>query len=320
MSADPDHANRVNSIKGYFSVMAAAVLWASSGTVSKLLFQEGISPFGLTQMRVTFASLILFIVLVTFARGLLRIRWQDFGYFILLGSGVMAMVQGTYLYTISKIQVAAAILIQYMAPIMVAIFSIFFWKERPTPFKLISLTLAIGGCYLVVGGYNLELLRLNRLGIMAGLASAFFFASYSLLGERGMHRYAPWTILFYALVLAVPTWHILYPPFYYVKNDLGLFQWILVFYISLMGTVAPFGLYFLGVNYIRSTRASITATLEPIMAGGFAFLLLGEMLELPQILGGMSVIGAIVLLQVKQERDAMTPALIRSQRREEERQ
>ena len=76
----------------------------------------------------------------------------------------------------------------------------------------------------------------------------------------------------------------------------------------------PFGLYFVGINYIRSTRASITATLEPIAAGFFAFVFLGETLEFLQMVGGTLVIAAIILLQVQQEQDELAPELIRAKR------
>ena len=57
-----------------------------------------------------------------------------------------------------------------------------------------------------------------------------------------------------------------------------------------MGTVLPFALFFIGVNFIRSTRASITATLEPISAGFFAYFFLGEVLEPLQLVGGAMVV------------------------------
>jgi len=272
------------------------------------------SPFDLVQIRVTLASAILFLVFLIFSRELLHIRPRDIPYFLFLGGVVMAVVTGSYLYTISKIQVAAAILIQYLAPIFVAIFSMLFWKEQPTFLKITALFLAFGGCFLVVGGYNLELLQMNLLGILGGITSAITFAGYSLLGERAMHRYKPWTVLFYALAFAALAWHVVYSPFTYLKAGYSLAQWGWIFYISIVGTILPFGLFFAGINYIRSTRASITATLEPIFAGFLAFLLLGERLLLLQIIGGCMVIVAIVLLQLQQEHDELAPALIRTQK------
>lgn len=303
-----------SSPKGYLCVITAALMWASSGTAGKALFEAGMSPFDLTQIRVALASAIIFLVFLFFSRELLRIRPKDIPFFLLLGSGVMAVVTGSYLYTISKIQVAAAILIQYLAPIFVAAYAMLFWKERPTIAKITALFLAFGGCFLVVGGYNLKLLQMNLPGILGGLTSAITFAGYSLLGERAMHRYRPWTVLFYALAFSALTWHVAYPPFTYFRAGYSLAQWGWIFYIAVVGTILPFGLFFAGINHIRSTRASITATLEPIFAGFLAFLLLGETLLALQILGGCMVILAIVLLQIQQEQDELAPALIRTQK------
>jgi drug/metabolite transporter (DMT)-like permease len=200
-----------------------------------------------------------------------------------------------------------------MAPILVAFYSICFWRERLTVFKLLALCLSLVGCYLVVGGYNLHLLQLNRVGILWGLASAVCYAAYALLGERAMHRYSPWTVLFYALFFSAISWHIFYTPFQYLWAGFTFFQWLGLIYIAVMGTAIPFGLYFVGINYIRSTRASITATLEPISAGFMAYLFLGEAFEILQILGGVLVIGAIVVLQLRSEQDELTPELIRAQ-------
>ena len=301
-----------HSSKGYACVILAAMMWASSGTAGKALFEGGMEPFALVQVRVTLSAILIFLVFLIAARNLLWIRGKDIPFFFLLGSLGMALVTGSYFYTISKIQVAAAILIQYLAPIFVAIFSMVFWKEPASFRKVVALFLAFGGCYLVVGGYKIELLQMNRMGILGGLTSAIAFAGYSLLGERAMHRYLPWTVLFYALAFSVLTWHVIYPPFTYLKGSFTLVQWEWILYISVVGTILPFGLFFAGINYIRSTRASITAILEPIFAGFLALVILDEKLQLPQIIGGVLVITAIVVLQLQRERDEMAPAMIRS--------
>jgi drug/metabolite transporter (DMT)-like permease len=127
-----------------------------------------------------------------------------------------------------------------------------------------------------------------------------------------MHRYSPWTVLFYALAFSAVSWHIFYQPFHYLRAGYTLNQWAGLCYIALFGTAVPFGLYFVGINYVRSTRAMITATLEPIAAGFIAYLFLGEALEPLQIIGAALVIGAIVVVQLHAEQDELTPEMIRS--------
>jgi drug/metabolite transporter, DME family len=305
-----------NTAKGYLCVIAAALMWASCGTVGKSLFNAGMSPFILVQTRVTLASLIIGMTLLAGKPSLLRIKMRDIGYFLLFGGVFMALMQLSYFLAISKIQVAAAILVQYLAPVLVAAFSMIFWHESVTARKVIALILSIAGCYLVVGGYSLTLLSMNKEGIMWALLSAFAFASTTLLGEKGMQRHNPWTSLTYALLFSALSLNIVQRPLLIMSQAYTMQQWASILYIVVFGTLIPFGLYLVGVNYIRSTRTIITATLEPIAAAFMAFFLLGESLSPLQIAGGLSVITAIVLLQWEREHDALTPEIIRAQTKE----
>jgi drug/metabolite transporter (DMT)-like permease len=243
----------------------------------------------------------LFVWLVVRKRGLLSIARKDYLYFPLLGI-MLAAMQFTYLYSISRIQVAAAVLLQYQAPALIAAHAIFINRKRLSVVTLVSLFGAVMGCYLMVGAYNLNLLHMNRAGIISGLASAVAFAFYSVRSEYGMRTYAPWTVFFYALLFAAVIWNVLHPPFsaFHARYGGSAWQWVL--FIGLFGTVLPFGLYNEGIKRIRSTRASITATLEPVMAGVIAYGFLGEMMEPWQIMGAGLVIVSILLLQIEQDR------------------
>lgn len=300
--------------KGYASVIAAALLWASCGTAGKALFNAGMSPFTLVQTRVSLAALIMVVVLSLSRPSLLKIRGRDIGYFLAFGSVFMALMQLSYFMAISKIQVAAAILVQYLAPVLVASYSMVFWHERMTGKKVLALALSIAGCYLVVGGYSLQLLSMNREGIIWALLSALAFASTTLLSEKGMQRHNPWTALTYALLFSALTLNVVQRPLIIVSLSYSVHQWAPILYIVVFGTLIPFGLYLVGVNYIRSTRTIITATLEPIAAAFMAFFFLGESLSALQILGGFSVIAAIILLQWEREHDMLSPEIIRRQR------
>ena len=137
---------------------------------------------------------------------------------------------------------------------------------------------------------------MNVVGIISGLLSALTFAWYAIHGEYGMRRYNPWTVLFYALLFGAVVWNILHPPLEAFMHAYTPVQWMWILYIGVMGTLVPFGLYLEGINLIRSTRASITATLEPISAGVIASIFLGEVMLPLQILGGLIVIASIILL------------------------
>ena len=302
-----------NHRRGYLYVVLAAFMWGLSGSSAKFLFNSGITPFQLVQLRLTISTVLLFLCLFIRFPSLLKISLSDIFYFILFGTVGMAGVQFTYLFTISKIKVAAAILLQYLAPSFIALHSVVFMREKLSRSTLIALIGTTLGCYLVVGAYNLEILSMNIVGIISGILSAVTFAWYAIHGEYGMRRYNPWTVLFYALFFGAVVWNILHPPLEAFMHAYSRVQWIWILYIGVMGTLIPFGLYLEGINLIRSTRASITATIEPITAGIISYIFLNEIMEIPQITGGVIVIASIILLQLKQEQDDKAPSVIRAQ-------
>jgi len=243
---------------------------------------------------------------------LLKIDRRDILYFTVLGTFGMGACQFAYLFAISKINVAAAILLQYMAPSFIAAHAVIFARDKLSLPTIMALLGATFGCYLVVGAYNLDVLAMNIAGIVSGFLSAISFAWYSIHGEYGMRRYNPLTVLFYAMVFAALMWNILHPPLEAFFHPYNVVQWGWIVYIGVMGTLVPFGLYLEGINLIRSTRASITATLEPITAGVISFIFLNEIMEPLQIAGGVLVIASIIILQIKQTSKQQYKRKIRS--------
>ncbi|MCF8051242.1 MAG: DMT family transporter [Desulfobacterales bacterium] len=94
-------ATVTDAAKGYFFAILAAILWGISGPAAKFLFQSGVTPFQLVQLRMTIAAGALFLWLLIRDRSLLKIDRSDIGYFGLLGTFGLAALQFTYLFTIS---------------------------------------------------------------------------------------------------------------------------------------------------------------------------------------------------------------------------
>jgi drug/metabolite transporter (DMT)-like permease len=291
--------------------LGAAVLWASNGVVSKYLMNGGLSPFVLAQGRMTFGAILTVTWLLLTRPKTLIIRPRDIISFILLGSLGLAAVNCCYLSAISKIPTAAAILLEYLAPALIAVYAWWFMGERMGLTKIMALGLALGGCYLVVGGYNIDLLNLNRSGLIWGLGAAVTFAFYCVYSEYNLRSYSPWTMLCYALIAASMTFNLALGPAGLLTMGWDEKSWLLICYSVSIGTIVPFGIFAYGIDNLRATRATIISTFEPIAAGLIAYLWLGERLEGLQMLGGLGVLFAVFLIQKERERDLLAPAMIK---------
>ncbi|MCU0554308.1 MAG: DMT family transporter [Syntrophales bacterium] len=286
---------------GYLYVALSAVLFAATGTASKFLFLGGVTPYQLVQIRTAVASAVLLAWLALADPSCLRIPRQSLPRFILLGF-VLAATMFTYFYAISKIQVAAAILLQYQSPVLVAAYALAFSRERHSPATVLAIAGSGLGCYLAVGAYSLDLLSLNRAGIAGGLGAAAFLSGYTVLSESALRRHKPWTVLFYASLFSAAACNLLHEPFEGLTRSYDAVQWFWILFISVVGTAISLGLYNKGLRLIRSTHASITATLQPIAAAVIAFLVLGETMNVWQVAGVFLVVASITLLQVGKNR------------------
>jgi drug/metabolite transporter (DMT)-like permease len=291
-------------LRGYLCVLAGTTLWGVSAVVAKSLFNLGIPPAQLVFIRLTLSVLILLFIFLCFNRRRLIIPLREIPYFVILGWVGMAANQFTYYFTISKIHIGLGILIQYFGAVWITLYAFRFQKEPSSKWKMFSLFIALLGCYLAVGGYRIDLLRLNGAGILSGLACSLFGAFYVLYGEKGLKRHDPWTLLFYGFGFGAIAVGFFVSPVQIVTGGFSLKMWMAFFTIAIFQTLIPFGLYLNGIDRIRATRASITSAWEIISGALSAYVVLGEMLHPLQIMGGVAVIVAIILLQIEKERTA----------------
>ncbi|MGQ9556824.1 MAG: DMT family transporter [Desulfurispora sp.] len=289
--------------KGLALIILAATMWGIAGTVAKFMFNNNASPFDLVQMRLLISFFILLTLLSLTNRSLLKISRSDLLYFLIFGTLGVAMVQFTYMYTISLNNVATAIFLQYLAPALVLVYGLLTRSENLTPAKCAALACAIAGGLGIVRGNLQGGLAVNTTGLISGLASALAFAFYTIYGKRGLSKYNPWTMLTWGFGIAALVWSFYAPPW---QTWLAA-TWttrLFFLYIAIFATTLPFGLFFLGLKYINPVKAGITSTLEPVIGTLASFFFLGEVLAPVQIAGCLLILVAIVLINLQQNKPA----------------
>lgn len=304
---------RSDAWKGYALALLAAACWATGGLSAKWLFSPldattrawpvpppgiGVDPVVLAGARALLAAGLLFVYMVIFRRRELRIGLRDLPFLTGFGIIGLAGVHVTYFKAISYTNVATAILLEYLAPIIVLVVSVLFLGERRTWALPVGVALSITGCAMVVGAIGGAGLQASPKGVAWGLAAAVFFAFYSLMGKVAASRYTPWTLLTWGLAAAALFWLVYLGGTGSVSALLSEPAGLgVVAYMAVFATIVPFAAFLTALHFIDATKAVVTSTLEPVIAGAVAYLLFGESFTAPQLMGGLLVIAAIVVVQ-----------------------
>src|SRR6266508_260003 len=262
---------------GYAMVAIAATLFAVNGTVSKVILDSGINAGQLTEVRCAGALIGLLLLAAATRPASLRARPTELPLLIALGIGGLALVQWSYFFAIHRLEIGIALLIQFVGPILVALWARFVFHEPVRRRIWTALAFALGGLTLIVqiwhGG------RLSGGGVAAASLGAFTYAAYILLAERGVRRRDPISLSAWGFLFATIFWSVLAPwwdfPGGRVDDKVSLLGnlasshlpvWALMLWMIVLGTIVPFLLVVGALRHIVATRAGITGMLEPVVA------------------------------------------------------
>lgn len=285
----------------YSFIITAAACWGIIGVFSKHLSSMGFNILQLVSLRAFFSVLAIMIYMLVRNRKLPRIKAEDSFYFA--GTGIISFVFFNWCYFISvnRTSLSVAAILLYTAPAFVTFFSSVLFKEKMTPRKIAALVLTFIGCALVSLLNNGTSRDISITGILAGLGAGFGYALYSIFGRIALLKYDSYTVTFYTFVFAsaflLPTSNL--------PGTLGLLRNAEALYyaaaISLISTVIPFLLYTKGLSMIEAGKASIIATLEPVVATMAGILLFGEPVNAYKVAGIALVLLAISIMEEKKE-------------------
>jgi drug/metabolite transporter (DMT)-like permease len=284
--------------RGYALAAGAATLWALNGSMARELLHGGLGAFRLAELRSLGSLVILFAVLA--ARGrrdLMHVRREDVRSFAFLGVCGIALVHAAYFVAIDRLQIGAALTIQYLAPLLLLLWLRFFHGRRFAPALWGAVALSAVGCFFVVRAYDAS--ALDGLGIAAAFASAVAFAVYMVGSERAGRAYEPATTLLWAFAFASVFWAVVQPWWTFPFGELASAKHLaLALGVIVIGTLLPFALMIAALRHLPSPRAAVVATLEPVLGALFAYLLLGESLAPIQLAGACAVIAAVAWVQL----------------------
>ncbi len=279
-------------------VIAAGTLWGFMGFFRRTLDTMGISAISCISIRCVFAAVLFGLIILATNRSAFKVRLKDAWIFI--GSGIIALlVFGVcYFKAMDYMSLSAAAILLYTAPCFVILFSALLFGEKLTGQKLAAMVLAFAGCCLVSGiGSGTTI---TPIGLALGLTSGICYALYSIFGRFALNRgYSSLTINFYACLLAAIGATIIGGTEYIdiitqSPSNLGF-----AFATGLVTCFLPYLLYTYGLNGLENGKASIMASIEPVVATIVGVAIYSEALTPMSAAGILLVLSAIVLLNIK---------------------
>lgn len=277
------------------------ICWGVSGVFGQFLFQtRGIETTWLVPIRLTTAGIVLCVW--TFIRNreaLGRLLHSRRDLLQTLATGVLGtmMFQLTFFGTVQRSNAGTATILQYLCPLMVMLYVCASAKRLPKGREVVSIVLALIGVFLISTHGSLSELAISSDTLIWGIACAFFMSLATVIPEKLYDRHpssvvTSVAILAGGLVLSL----ILRPWEYSVRIDIAVL--ISLFFIIIGGSVAAYLFYALAIKNIGPERASLCATVEPVVATVFAAAWLKTPFYLIDIVGFACILLMVVILNL----------------------
>jgi len=285
---------------GVAAMVLSAVSFGTSGAFIKPLLEAGWSPAAAVTVRALAGSVVLLPIVLFALRGrwsaLWRARWRVLG----MGLIAVAFTQFAYFAAISRIPVSTALLIEYLAPLLLVLWAWAATRRMPRPAVLLGSVLAIGGLVLVIGPGALQ--AVDPLGLALAFAAAVGCAVYFVVAARPADGLPPVALAGAGLLLGGLALGLIgltgALPLETVGGDVALLGgsapwWVPLAVVAIAGTAIAYATGIAGSARLGSRLASFLGLLEVVFASIFAWLLLGESLTVLQILGGALILAGI---------------------------
>ena len=299
---------------GLVIAVVAAASFGMSGAFIKPLLESGWSPVAAVTVRALTGG----IVLLPFALFAVRGKWAAVwrGRWRLLGMALVGVAgtQVLYFAAIQRIPVSTGILIEYLAPVLLVLVVWARTRKAPRVVVLAGSAVAVAGLVLVVspGGGG----ALDPVGLALAIVAMVGCAAFYVIAARPSDGLPPVALAAGGLLLggialaAVGATGLL--PVTVSFADVTLFGqatawWVPLAVVGIVATAIAYATSITATEILGSRLASFTGLLEVVAATLYAWLLLGERLGLPQLLGGLLILGGIALVRADRG-DAALPA------------
>ncbi len=293
---------------GYILYLIAATLWGLNGTISKIILLSIGDAARVSQLRTTSAFIILITVVALTNRKAFRLKKSEIPVLLVYALLGITLTQWAYFEAISRMPVGITLLIEFTAPIYIVLWVRFVRKQKVRSTIWLGLALAIGGLALVAQVW--QGFMLDKVGFFFAFGATFSLVIYFFFGEKASQNRDSVSLIMWGFLIATIFWAITLPwqnfpweslnvnvqPF--VNSEVSTPLLWLITYMVIGGTVVPFVLVVMAIKHLGAAGASLMGMFEPLVAFLIAWIVLGESLNLIQILGGFAMLTGVYIAEL----------------------
>ena len=289
------------AFKGTLFTVIAGIAWGLSGTSGQYLMAHGISALVLTNIRLIVAGLLL--VLLSYIKSkeqflaFLRDKSSLFSLLLFSLFGLF-LNQLAYLSAIQETNAGTATVLQYVCPVGILAYTCIKDKVAPTIAEILSMILAIGGTFLIATHGQLDQLSMTPAGLFWGLFSALTYALYIILPIKLIQKWGSILVIGIGMTIsgfvAVPFTGIIG-----ARIPMSFDIFLAFAGIILIGTVFAYTAFLKGASMVGPVKSSLLASIEPISAVFFAFMIMGDIFYLVDFLGMAMILLAVTIISLK---------------------
>lgn len=263
-------------------VLAAVVSVQFGGALAATLVPR-IGAAGSVTLRLAFATLVLLAVARPSVRGHSAAHWRTVTLFGLALAGMNLSFYGS----LGHLPIGVAVTIEFLGPLTLAA------AQSRRGRDWLAVAAAAGGVVLVSGALETSWAELELVGILLAAIAGALWAAYIVLSQRTGRQFAKLDGL--ALAMVVATIAVL--PL--GVGSIGRWTPPIIgtgFAIAVLSSVLPYSLELIALRHLRQQVFGILLSLEPAVAALAGFLVLGQLLDAPQLVGMAFVVAASILV------------------------
>ena len=317
--------NRSNRTQlGYVLVLLGVVGFSLNAGVSRIVLDAGMDAWTLSEVRAVGAAIVLGLVVTARRRRFpIRVARHHWPRLVLYGLVGLGLLQSFYFQAIARIPIGLAILIEFLAPLWVALWARFVQKQAVKPILWPALAVTLAGLAIVAGT---QFDNLDPVGLGSAFLAGLCFAVYFIVGERLVAEHDPFVVSFWGFSIAAvawsgaavfwtritPLWQIDYGQPATLPAAFGALvvpMGLLLLWIVGFGTVVPFASETAAMRWVPATTVSVIAMLEPVGSAAIGWWWFDQRLEWFQGFGAALVLAGIVMALLSRAEHPM-PAVI----------